>query len=187
MNDDYPVQFSVDYGDGSRSRLTTLFRWILIIPILIVVVLSGTMLLAPFLTIIFRKKYPRWMFDFQLELERFQARVGAYMLLATDRYPSTDEPQSVSLDIEYPDASRDLNQFLPIVKWLLAIPHYIVLMILWLIALLLTLIAWIVIIITGKYPRALFDFVVGTARYNYRVRAYAWLLTTDRYPPFRLS
>ncbi len=185
MNDDYPVQFSVAYGDGSRNRLTTLFRWILIIPIAIVMALSGGLLLAPFLTIIFRKKYPRWMFDYQLELTRFQARVTAYMLLLVGEYPSTDEGQSVSLDIEYPDG--ELNQLLPIVKWILAIPHFIIVVILSMIAFLLVAIAWIAIIITGKFPQVLFNFVVGTLRWSYRVNAYALLLTTDRYPPFRMG
>ena len=187
MNDDYPVKFSIDYGDGSRNRLTTLFRLILMIPILIVLVLSGVSILAHFLMIVFRTKYPRWMFDYQLELKRFSARFSAYANLLTDTYPSTDEEQSVHLDIAYPDASTELNRFLPIVKWLLAIPHYIVLIVLAIISTVVTIIAWLAIIITGRYPRVLFDFVVGVARWSYRVNAYAFLLTTDRYPPFRLS
>jgi len=189
MNDDYPVQFSIDYGDGSRNRLTTLFRLITMIPILVVlmVVSYSTVAFAAFLMILFRKKYPKWMFDYQLEVLRFNARVSAYLSLATDEYPSTDEEQSVHLDVAYPDADSELNRFMPLIKWLLAVPHYIVLFILEIIALIVTIIAWFAIIITGKYPSGMFNYVVGVARWSNRVTAYAFLLTTDRYPPFRLS
>lgn len=189
MNDDYPVQFSIEYGDGSRNRLTTLFRLILVIPILVVlaVVSYSSAAFAKFLMILFREKYPKWMFDFQLELLRFNARVSAYISLLTDEYPSTDEEQSVHLDIAYPDAAAELNRFLPLIKWLLAIPHYIVLIILEIIALVVTIIAWFMIIITGKYPSDLFNYVVGVNRWSTRVVAYAFLLTTDRYPPFSLK
>ena len=189
MNDDYPVQFSIDYGDGSRNRLTTFFRLITMIPILVVlmVVSYSTVAFAAFLMILFRKKYPQWMFDYQLEVLRFNARVSAYLSLATDEYPSTDEEQSVHLDVAYPDAATELNRFLPLIKWLLAIPHFIVLFILEIIAFVVTIIAWFAIIITGKYPSGMFNYVVGVARWSNRVTAYAFLLTTDRYPPFRLS
>ena len=213
MNDDYPVQFSIDYGDGTRNRLTTLFRIIMIIPIAIV----GYVLTLPltgasvyggsywvdgpemdtlwipslgfgvFLMVLFRQKYPRWVFNFLLEAARFASRVASYGALLVDQYPSTDDHQSVHLDIEYPDAENDLNRFLPLIKWLLAIPHYIVLVVLGIIALIITIIAWFAIIITGKYPAGMFNFVVGVGRWWNRVAAYAFLLTTDRYPPFRLS
>ena len=189
MNDDYPLQFSIDYGDGTRSRLTTFFRLIMMLPIFVVlaVVSYSSAAFAAFLMILFRKKYPKWMFDFQLEVLRFNARVSAYIFLLTDEYPSTDEEQSVHLDVVYPDAASDLNRFMPLIKWLLAIPHYIVLYILGIVAFLITIIAWFAIIITGKYPEGLFNFVVGVGRWSNRVAAYAFLLTTDRYPPFRLS
>ena len=189
MNNDYPVQFSVDYGDGTRSRLTTIFRLITMIPILVVlmVVAYNAAAFAAFLMILFRKKYPRWIFNFVLESSRFASRVSAYTVLLVDQYPSTDDDQSVHLDIEYPDAENDLNRFLPLVKWLLAIPHYIVLNILGFVGLVITVIAWFAIIITGKYPEGMFNFVVGVGRWWNRVAAYALLLTTDRYPPFRLS
>ena len=209
MNDDYPVQLSIDYGDGTRNRLTTLFRLIMIIPIAIVAGLLGStgitflytmansdtlssiyipsIVLGILLLILFRKKYPRWVFNFLLEVTRLTARVSAYIALLVDEYPSTDEEQSVHLDITYPDAEADLNRFLPLIKWLLAIPHYIVLAILYIIVILVTIIAWFAIIITGKYPQGMFNFVVGVERWGYRVIAYAFLLTTDRYPPFRLS
>ena len=204
----YPVQFNVDYPEGSRNRLTALVRIILAIPILVVValvsgysssgdltidqatsplVVGGVVWSATILMLLFRRKFPRWWFDWNLELQRFSARVGAYVGLLRDEYPSTDEEQSVHLDIPYPDAGQDLNRFLPLVKWLLAIPHYIVLIILGLIAFIVTIIAWVAILILGRYPRGMFDFVVGVSRWGYRVAAYAFLLSTDRYPPFRLS
>ncbi len=204
----YPVQFNVDYPEGPRNRLTALVRIILAIPILIIValvsgysssgnlttgqatsplVVGGVVWSATILMLLFRQKFPRWWFDWNLELQRFSARVGAYVGLLRDEYPSTDEEQSVHLDIPYPDAGQDLNRFLPLVKWLLAIPHYIVLIILGLIAFIVTIIAWFAILIVGRYPRGMFDFVVGVSRWGYRVAAYAFLLSTDRYPPFRLS
>ena len=210
-DDMYPVQFSVDYPEEPRNRLTALVRIILAIPILIVltlisgyfsteqnqkfdpdlfvvaVVAAGGIWLSTILMILFRHKYPRWWFDWGLELNRFSARVGAYILLWRDEYPSTDEEQAVHLDIAYPDVEGQLNRFMPLVKWLLAIPHYIVLMVLWIVAMVVTVIAWFAILIVGRYPRGMFDFVVGVDRWSYRVIAYAFLLTTDRYPPFRLS
>ncbi|MDE2715946.1 MAG: DUF4389 domain-containing protein [Chloroflexota bacterium] len=204
----YPVQFNVDYPEGPRNRLTALVRIILAIPILIVValvsgysssgnltvdqatsplVVGGVVWSATILMLLFRRKYPRWWFDWNLELQRFSARVGAYLGLLRDEYPSTDEEQSVHLDIPYPAAEKDLIKFLPLVKWLLAIPHYIVLIVLGLIAFIITIIAWLAILILGRYPKGMFDFVVGVSRWGYRVAAYAFLLSTDRYPPFRLG
>ena len=148
---------------------------------------GGALFLATLLMLVFRRKYPRWWFDWHLELTRFTTRVGAYVLLLRDEYPSTDEAQAVRLDLDYPDAAADLNRFLPIVKWLLAIPHYIVLIVLWVVAIVVTVLAWFAILITGRYPRPLFDFVLGVSRWSLRVEAYMWLLTTDRYPPFRLE
>jgi hypothetical protein len=142
---------------------------------------------ATALMIVFRQRYPRWWFNFALELNRFSARVAAYAFLLTDRYPSTEDKQAVRLDIDYPNVKKDLNRWLPLVKWLLAIPHYLVLSVLILAALLATVIAWFSILFTGQYPKSLFDFVVGVGRWSLRVTAYAFLLTTDKYPPFRLS
>ena len=142
---------------------------------------------APFLTILFRRKYPRWWFDWNVEFSRFNMRVTAYMLLLTDRYPSSDEEQSVHLDLDYPDVDRDLNRWLPLVKWLLAIPHYIVIVFLAMIACLVVVIAWSAILITGRFPKSLFDFVVGIERWSLRIQAYTQLLITDRYPPFSLQ
>jgi Domain of unknown function (DUF4389) len=204
----YPVRFDVDYPDRQLNRLTTAFRLIVAIPILIVaatlggqsdygarggstwMVAGGTgglLSLAPLLMILFREKYPRWWFNWNLELLRFSNRIAAYLALLDDRYPSTDEHQSVRLDLPYPDVQRDLNRWLPLVKWLLAIPHYILLLFLWLAAIVAVVIAWFAILFTGRYPRGLFDFVVGVMRWGNRVIAYAFVLVTDAYPPFRLS
>ncbi len=188
--DMYPVQFSVEYPEEGRNRLTTLFRLILMIPVLVVVSLAayGVLLLslATALMILFRKKYPRPWFEFQLAVAQFSARVDAYISLLRDEYPSTDEQQAVKLDIAYPDGAQ-LNRIMPLIKWLLAIPHYIVLFVLGIIALIVTIIAWFAILIVGRFPRGLFDFSVGVSRWSARVTAYALILTTDRYPPFRLS
>jgi len=196
MNDAYPVQYDVDYPDRKLNRWTTFFRLFMIVPILIVlgtvsggfyVGAGGLLLLGPFLMVLFREKYPRWWFDWNQELLRFSARVGVYGALLDDRYPSTDERQSVRLDIAYPDVEQDLNRWLPLVKWLLAIPHYVVLFFLGIGAYVAVLIAWFAILFTGRYPRPLFDFVVGVYRWGLRVVAYSMILTTDEYPPFRLT
>jgi hypothetical protein len=142
---------------------------------------------ATALMIVFRQRYPRWWFEFARELTRFEFRVGAYAALLTDVYPSTVEEQSVHLEIDYPEVEQDLNRWMPLVKWLLAIPHYIVLAVLWAVAVVVIIIAWFAILFTGSYPRSLFDYVVGVGRWSLRVAAYAFLLVTDQYPPFSLS
>jgi uncharacterized protein DUF4389 len=148
---------------------------------------GGLLVIAPLLMILFRQKYPRWWFDWNLELMRFISRVGVFLALMDDRYPSTDEAQAVHLDYPYPDAQRDLNRWLPLVKWLLAIPHYIVLVFLYLATFFVVIAAWFMILVSGHYPRALFDFVEGVMRWHTRVVAYAALLVTDQYPPFSLT
>ncbi|MCH8223019.1 MAG: DUF4389 domain-containing protein [Chloroflexi bacterium] len=189
----YPVVFDVEYPDGPQNRLKAVFRIILAIPILILVstitggAQSGSLLLGPALMIIFRQKYPRWWFDFNVELARFNARIGVYLALLREEYPATDDHQAITLDFEYPDVERDLNRWLPIVKWILAIPHYVLLILLGIVAILAIVAAWFAILFTGNYPRGLFDFVVGVGRWSYRVQAYAFLLTTDKYPPFSLK
>jgi uncharacterized protein DUF4389 len=213
MTDGYPVQLDVEYPDRPLNRLTTFFRAFTIIPIAIVLAMvsggetwrwsdgggatdttttvvvgaGGILIAGPLLMILFRQKYPRWWFDWNLELTRFSSRVTLYAALLDDRYPSTDEQQSLHLDLRYPDVRNDLNRWLPLVKWLLAIPHYVVLLFLGLGAFVSVVIAWFAILFTGRYPRGLFDFVVGVGRWGLRVSAYALLLTTDRYPPFSLE
>jgi hypothetical protein len=145
------------------------------------------LILAPLLMIVFRRKYPRWWFDWNRELLRFSNRVGAFLLLMDDGYPSTDEEQHVHLEVEYPDTEHDLNRWMPLVKWFLAIPHYIVLAFLWIGVVFSVIAAWFAILFTGRYPRSLFGFVEGVMRWENRVIAYVGMLVTDRYPPFRLS
>ena len=190
MNDAYPVQFDVDYSE-SRNRLTTFFRIILAIPVMIVSFLvwqiQSPLGLIAALSIIFVGKYPRWIFDAYLELQRFTSRFNAYLWLLVDEYPSIDQENSVHLSIEYPDVETELNRFMPLIKWLLAIPHYILMIIMILIWLVIFIIAWFAILILGHYPRTLFNIEVGIYRYGQRVNAYAFMLATDRYPPFSLS
>jgi hypothetical protein len=206
----YPVQFSVEYPDRPLNRLTTFFRIFVAVPILVVlgavaggtwqwdtgrsdqviIVVAGAgglLFFAPLLMILFRLKYPRWWFDWNLELQRFANRVTVFLALMDDRYPSTDEHQSVRLDYEYPDVPRQLNRWLPLVKWFLAIPHYVVLFFLQIAAFVVVIIVWFAILFTGRYPRGMFDFVEGVLRWHNRVLAYAFTLVTDRYPPFSLA
>lgn len=199
----YPVRLSVDYPDRQLDRLSTLLRIIWIIPIGVIIALvsgstvtvggattfiaaGGLLFLAPLLMILFRQKYPRWWFEWNRELFRFTTRVSAYLAVMDDHYPSTDEEQSVHLDIDYPDVPRDLNRFLPLVKWFLAIPHIVVLVFVGIGAIFAVIVAWFSILFTGRYPRWAFDFVEGFLRWGSRVSGYAFLLITDRYPPFSL-
>jgi hypothetical protein len=204
----YPVQFSVDYPDRPLNRLTTFFRIFVAIPILIVLHAvsggswdwsygngtsavatgsGGLLFFAPLLMLLFRRKYPRWWFDWNLELQRFINRVATYLALMGDHYPSTDEHQSVHLDYPYPDAGRDLNRWLPLVKWFLAIPHYAALIILEIAAFVVVIVAWFAILFTGRYPRGMFGFVEAVFRWHNRVLGYVFTLVTDRYPPFSLK
>ncbi len=209
----YPAALEIDYPERDLDRLTTFFRPIVFIPICILLVLlsgptrmggppqhadgsdpvviltlgaGGILTLPTALMLVFRRKYPRWWFDWNLELSGFTTRCLAYLALLRDEYPSTDEEQAVHLDLWYPDA-MELNRWLPLVKWFLAIPHYVVLGLLWMAAALCVVVAWFAILFTGRYPRGPFDFVVGVFRWTLRVWAYAFLLTTDRYPPFSLA
>jgi uncharacterized protein DUF4389 len=196
----------IEYPDRELNRLTTGFRLFTVIPIAIILALisgpqtcgndphhvmvlasGGIVFLPTVLILLFSHRYPRWWFDWNVELTRFSARVGAYLALLRDEYPSTEDEQAVHIAIPYPDAPRELSRWLPVIKWLLAIPHYVVLWFLGVAALCCVIIAWFAILFTGRYPRTLFDFVVGTFRWALRVAAYAFLLTTDRYPPFSLT
>jgi len=205
MVSNYPVQFDVDFPSRPLDRISTAFRLLVAIPIVIVlsmlsgatlgddeharqtVVIGGAAVFVPLvLMLVFRQKYPRWWFDWNLNLLRFSNRVTAYLALLDDRYPSTDEEQAVHLDFAYPD-THQLNRWLPLVKWFLAIPHYVVLFFLGLGAIIAVIAAWFAILFTGTYPRSLFDYVVGVLRWGNRVNGYAFSLVTDQYPPFRLS
>ena len=199
-DDDYPARLEVDYPE-QLDRVTTLFRPILVIPIAIVFAFlvspdgeSGAMagsfgglFAATVLMIVFRQRYPRWWFDFLREVVRFAGRIACYALLLTDRYPSTVDEQAYHLEIDYPDAVNDLNRWMPLVKWFLAIPHFLVLVVLMVGVIVVFVIAWFAILFTGRFPRQLFDYVVGVLRWWVRVSAYAVWLVTDRYPPFRLD
>jgi len=211
----YPARLSIDYPE-KLDRVSTFFRLIWAIPIVVILSMltatasdtvtviaesgevvssvtktglgiTGGLSVATMLMIVVRQRYPRWWFDFALALSKFSNRVGAYLGLLTDRYPSTEDEQSVHLDLDYPNVEQDLNRWMPLVKWLLAIPHYIVLAVLVVGAIFAILIAWFAILFTGRYPRSLFDYVVGVGRWALRVQAYATLLITDRYPPFSLQ
>ncbi|MYE08554.1 MAG: DUF4389 domain-containing protein [Acidimicrobiaceae bacterium] len=203
----YPARLDIDYPEEGLGRASTLFRIVLVIPIAVVAgllsgsfvgswqvdemdwagLVAGITLFGPtLLMLVFRQKYPRWWFDWNLELTRFTTRVFAYLSLMRDEYPSTDEHQAVHLELDYPDAARDLNRWTPLVKWILAIPHYFVLAALGVAAFVCVVIAWFAIVFTGRYPRGLFDFVLGVHRWSLRVSAYMWLLITDEYPPFSL-
>ena len=202
---DYPLTFNVDYPERGLNRLSTAFRIIVIIPIAILLSLvngamlrwdandwavalsaGGLLFLPVLLMILFQQKYPRWWFDWNKALAAFSTRVLCYLALLRDEYPSTDEEQAVHLDFPYPDVKSDLNQWLPLVKWFLAIPHYIVLFFLVVAAFVVVIMSWFAILFTGRYPKGFFDFVVGVIRWGWRVSAYAFLLVTDRYPPFTL-
>ena len=207
--DTYPVTFAVEYPDRPLDRLTTFFRIFTVIPIAIVIATItgfstsyhdfgdttvtvttagiGLLFLPPLLLILFREKYPRWWFDWNLNFQRFSNRICVYLLLMDDRYPSTDEEQGVALGYAYPDVKTDLGRGMPLVKWFLAIPHYIVLFFLSIGAFFAVVFAWFAILFTGRYPRGLFDYVEGVLRWHNRVIGYAFALVTDRYPPFSLS
>jgi hypothetical protein len=202
-----PVRFDVEYPDRPLNRATTAFRLVVAVPILLVLAAvsgetwqwsqdsgsaaivgaGGLLFFGPLLMILFRRQYPRWWFDFNLEFQRFSNRVCVYLALMDDRYPSTTDHQSVRLDYDYPDVERDLNRWLPLVKWFLAIPHYLVLVVLNLAAALGVIAAWAAIVVTGRYPRRIFEYVAGVMRWNNRVIGYAFALVTDQYPPFRLA
>jgi hypothetical protein len=208
-NASYPVEFSVAYPDRDLDRLTSFFRIFTVIPIAIVLATiggyssswvngtgntttvavggTGLLFLPPLLMIVFRRRYPRWWFDWNLQLLRFANRVGVYLALMDDRYPSTDEEQAVHLDLPYPDAQFGLSRWLPIVKWFLAIPHYVALIVLYIGAIFGAIGAWFAILFTGRYPRGIFDFIEGVIRWHNRVVGYAFILVTDEYPPFRLG
>ncbi len=203
----YPASLSIDYPDRNLNRLTTFFRVFIAIPIFIIISLlssttfgwdggdwgnlryafAGFAFLPLVLMLLFRHKYPKWWFDWNLAITKFSTRVEAYLSLLTDEYPSTDEDQAVHIEIPYPDAKNELSPGLPLVKWLLAIPHYIILCFLLIATIVCVVIAWFAILFTGRYPKGLFDFVVGVFRWCLRVEAYAFLLVTDRYPPFTLN
>ncbi|MGH7930702.1 MAG: DUF4389 domain-containing protein [Candidatus Binatia bacterium] len=206
IDERYPARLAIDFPDRALDRLATFLRVFYAIPVLILLsfiggvalgdsgdggrmgaVAGGVLVVPVVLMVLVRQKYPRWWFDFNLQLTRFSTRVMSYVALMSDRYPSTDEEQSVHLDLDYPNVKQDLNRWMPLVKWFLAIPHYVVLFFLGIAAFFAVIFAWFAILFTGRYPRGIFEFVEGVFRWSLRVNAYAFLLVTDRYPPFRLA
>jgi hypothetical protein len=194
----YPVHLDVDYDPGPRDRITVLLRPLATIPILVVLAAlgngnrsgisgAGVLFVATLLMLVFRHKYPRWWFDWNVNVLRFANRVFAYLFLLRDEYPSTDEEQHVHLTLPDPQGGTVLNRWMPLVKWLLVIPHLVVLVVLWIGAVLATVASWAVILVTGRHPQSLHTFVVGVFRWSLRVEAYALALVTDSYPPFRLA
>jgi len=201
----YPVDLDVRYPDQPRNRATAFFRLILAVPVLILLgmltqqtstdlsaanaasLAGGFVFLPTLLLLLFRHRYPRWWFDFNVQLLAFLNRVSMYLLLLRDEYPSTEDRQALDLRVPYPDAKTELSRGLPLVKWLLAVPHYIVLGVLSIGVLVAVIIAWFAILFSGRCPRGIHDFIVGYLRWTARVYCYAILLTTDRYPPFRLA
>jgi len=204
----HPARLTIDYPDRNLDRVSTALRLVYVIPIAIVLGLivgtaagdtagesgarigafgGGVLVMPVLLMILFRNKYPRWWFDFNVGLARFSTRVLSYLALMSDRYPSVDEEQSVHLEFDYPSVGQDLNRWLPLVKWFLAIPHYVVLFFLGAGAVGAVILAWFAVVFTGRYPRALFTYIEGVMRWSLRVEAYAFLLVTDRYPPFSLA
>ncbi len=191
----YPINLSIDYPDKKMNRITTFFRLLTAIPIFIIFILisggmiatGGFVFVPAVLMLLFLQKYPKWWFDWDLALTKFGARVWAYLALLRDEYPSTDDERLYNIEIPYPKAEEELHRWLPLIKWLLAVPHYIALLFLSIVALVTVAVAWLAILFTGRYPKVMFDFVEGVFRWALRVVAYAFLLATDRYPPFRLS
>jgi len=185
----YPVNLKIEYSEKS-NKSTALFRLVLIIPIVIILAIISSyaeaLSLAVGLLILFREKYPKWWFDWNVGITKFTYRIVAYGLLMRDEYPSTDDDQAVKVDIPYPDVKKDLNRWMPLVKWILAIPHIIVLIFIFIAVVFCSVFAWFAILLTGRYPKVVFDFVEGFLRWSLRVNAYMLLLTTDEYPPFRL-
>jgi hypothetical protein len=185
----FPATLVIDYPDRELNRLTTAFRLFTVIPIAIVLALvsgpqgrggsghalalasGGLVVLPTALMLLFTRRYPRWWFDWNLELTKFSTRVGAYLTLLRDEYPSPDDEQAVHIAIPYPDAANELNRWMPLIKWLLAVPHYVVLGFLGIAAICCVIVAWFAILFTGRYPRTLFDFVVGVGRWGLRVGA----------------
>lgn len=185
----YPLRFDVEYPER-LSRLLIFVKWLLAIPHFIVLYFLGIIaelfLLIGFFAILFTKKYPKGLFDFVVNVYRWNANAVAYTALMRDEYPpfSWDAGQyPVTFEVDYPE---ELNRWLPLIKWLLAIPHMVVLFFLYIVALVLWVLAWFAILITGRFPRGMFDFMVGAMRWQYRVTAYAYLMR-DEYPPFSMK
>lgn len=185
----YPVRFDIAYPEN-LSRGLIFIKWLLAIPHFMILyalnAVSEVLTFIAFFAILFTTKYPEGLFKFNVGIRRWQANVAAYVMLMRDEYPpfSFDPGQyPVTLEIDYPE---NLQRFAPLYKWLLAIPHLIVLAVLGIVAFLGIFVAGFAILFTGKFPKGIFDFVVGVQRWNTRVTAYV-LFMRDEYPPFSLK
>ena len=194
------IETQIDVSLTERNRLTAFFRIILVVPVFIFVssfspatafsddaagILAGLMALPAGLAIVVRQVYPSYVLAFNEALLSLQTRVDVYLVLLTDEYPSIEENDLVSVTFPEVDA-KQLNRWLPLIKWLLAVPLYIVGIVYIIYAALLTLLGWFSILFTGKYPEVCAEGVVGTIAYWNRVIGYAFLLVTDEYPTFSL-
>ena len=182
---------------SNRDRITVFFRAILIIPIVILAnyfngynsshsYIGGFLFIPVVLTLLFRGAYPSYVLAFNKALVALSVRIAAYFLVLTDDYPSIEANEKVG--VEFPDiqGGRILSRGLPLVKWLLAIPLYIVGAVYMVYAMILTLLAWFTIVLTGEYPEWCASGVIGTISYWNRIYGYAYGLVTDEYPSFTL-
>mmetsp|Transcript_12298 Transcript_12298/g.29571 ORF Transcript_12298/g.29571 Transcript_12298/m.29571 type:complete len:269 (-) Transcript_12298:213-1019(-) len=187
----YPARLEVDYREDDVSRIEVLLRIFKIIPVLLFSAFVGsTLYLSTLIMVMFQLKYPRWWFDFRLEYKRYSTRIGTFVALMTDKYPSTTDEQIVHLDIDYPgqDVSQSMNRWGPLYKIILSVPHFFICFALKIGYLLALVVVWIYLLVAGgKYPKFIFDYIVSYWRWSLRYDAYTFLLVTDEYPPFSMK
>ena len=192
------VQTKLVVNTRKRNRATTFFRPILIIPILIFVgtfsssnsgatSISFTLAVPVLLALVFRNIYPSYIYGFNQSFLELQNRISLYALYLTDEFPSIEKSKYVTITLPEVRGGKALNRWLPLVKWLLAIPLYVVGVVYLAVTVIYTIIAWFNILFTGKYPKFAIDFVVGTVQFWNRVTGYAFILVTDEYPTFSVK
>ena len=184
----YPVRLDIQYAE-SLSRLTFL-KWILAIPHYLIIyalnIVFEVISLIAFFAILFTGAYPRSLFDFAVNTQRWRMNLVGYVMLIREEYPPFSfEPglYPVTFEVDYP---ANLQRFAPLYKWILAIPHFIIVAVLGFVAFFVVFIAGFSVLFTGKYPEGMYKFVVGVQRWTMRVQLYA-LFMTDEYPPFSLD
>jgi hypothetical protein len=188
---DYPARFDVEYPER-LSRWKIFVKWLFAIPHFIIVyllqIVGALMVFVAFFSILFTKRWPLMMFEFMVQIQRWTENVTVYALtLQRDEYPPfSGEAGEYAVLFEI-DNDESLSRWKIFVKWLLVIPHLIVLAFLAIAASVAVFIGFFAILFTARFPRGLFDFVVGVLRWTIRVNAYAGWLMTDRYPPFSLK
>ena len=197
------VKTEIQIKHKDRNRTTVFWRGILAFPVVIFVAAfaqstfsesengaagtAGLIVLPTLLALLFRGKYPSYVLTFNHALIELSTRLAAYVLILNDKYPSIESNSKVSVVFPDVDGGKKLNRWLLLVKWILALPHYIVGIVYLLISLVVTVIAWVQTSITGKYPRWAGEIVFGTIAYWNRVQGYMLLLVTDKYPSFKLK